>query len=144
MTLTETIEAARSAGDPGALARAIPYADFVGIGAYLDGGAVVCTLAGDGPIVGNPALPAIHGGVIGAFLEHAALMQLMWDLAPGRLPKTINVSVDYLRSGRPEPTYARGLTTRQGRRVANVRAEAWQSDPRRPIAVARGHFLIAG
>ena len=105
---------------------------------------MVCTLDGDGPIVGNPALPAIHGGVIGAFLEHAALMQLIWDLAPGPLPRTINVSVEYLRRGGLERTRARALVTRRGRRVANVRAEAWQSDRERPIAVAHGHFLVAG
>ena len=82
--------------------------------------------------------------MIGAFLEHVALMQLMWDLAPGQLPKTVNMSVDYLRSGRLEQMHARGLVTRRGRRVANVRVEAWQSSPELPIAVAHGHFLIIG
>ena len=144
MTFADTIVAARAAGDPGAIARAIPYANFIGIDACLDGEAVICVLDGGGPIVGNPALPAIHGGVIGAFLEHAALMQLIWDLAPGPLPKTINVSVEYLRRGGLERTRARALVTRRGRRVANVRSEAWQSDPERPIAVAHGHFLVAG
>lgn len=144
MTFADTIAAARAAGDPGAIARAIPYANFIGIDASLDGETVICALDGDGPIVGNPALPAIHGGVIGAFLEHAALMQLIWDLAPGPLPRTINVSVEYLRRGGLERTCARALVTRRGRRVANVRAEAWQSDRERPIAVAHGHFLVAG
>ncbi len=144
MTLADTIAAARAAGDPGAIAKAVPYANFIGIDAYLDREAVICTLDGDGPIVGNPTLPAIHGGVICAFLEHAALMQLIWDLAPGPLPRTINVSVEYLRSGGLERTHARALVTRRGRRVANVRTEAWQSDPERPVAVAHGHFLLAG
>ncbi|MBH61884.1 MAG: hypothetical protein CL569_05425 [Alphaproteobacteria bacterium] len=93
-------------------------------------------------IVGNPVLPAIHGGVIGAFPEHAALMLLMWELAPGQPPKAINVSIDYLRSGKLEKTFAQGKVTRQGRRVANVQAEAWQADPDMPIVVAHGHFLI--
>ena len=36
--------------------------------------------------------------------------------------------VDYLRSGRPVDTHARAIVTRQGRRVTNVRVEAWQED----------------
>ena len=144
MTFADIIADARAAGDPGAIAKAIPYANFIGIDARLDGEAVICALDGGGPIAGNPTLPAIHGGVICAFLEHAALMQLVWDLAPGPLPRTINLSVEYLRSGGLERTHARALVTRRGRRVANVRAEAWQSDPERPIAAAHGRFLVAG
>lgn len=143
MKLTNVIQQAKEAGDLGAIARVIPYGNFIGIDAHLDGESVVCTMAASDLIVGNPILPAIHGGVIGAFLEHAALMLLMWELAPGHLPKTINVSIDYLRSGKLEKTFARGMVTRQGRRVANVGVEAWQADPSMPIAVAHGHFLIA-
>jgi acyl-coenzyme A thioesterase PaaI-like protein len=58
------------------------------------------------------------------------------------LPKTINITIDYLRSGRTVDTFARGVITRHGRRVANVRVEAWQDDPERPIAIAYAHFLI--
>ncbi len=58
------------------------------------------------------------------------------------LPKTIDITVDYLRSGRAVDTWAKGILTRQGRRVANVRVEAWQEDRLRPIAIAHGHFLI--
>ena len=58
------------------------------------------------------------------------------------LPRTITLTVDYLRSGRAVDTFARGILTRQGRRVACVRVEAWQDDRSRPIAVASAHFLI--
>jgi acyl-coenzyme A thioesterase PaaI-like protein len=58
------------------------------------------------------------------------------------LPKTITITVDYLRSGHAVDTYARGVVTRQGRRVANVHVEAWQDDRARPIATAHAHFLI--
>ena len=37
---------------------------------------------------------------------------------------------------------AYGLTERERKSVANVRAEAWQDDRSRPIAVIRGHFLL--
>jgi acyl-coenzyme A thioesterase PaaI-like protein len=75
-------------------------------------------------------------------LESVALLQLIWSLDAPTLPRTVNTSIDYLRSGRAKDTFARGRITKQGRRVANVRAEAWQDDPERPIAAAHGHFLL--
>ena len=60
------------------------------------------------------------------------------------IPKTITLTIDYLRPARPIETLARGITVKQGRRVVNVRAEAWQDDPDKPVAVARGYFLVAG
>ncbi len=80
--------------------------------------------------------------MLGALLESTAIFQLMWETEVIVLPKTITLTVDYLRPGRPVDTYARGILTRQGRRVANVRVEAWQDDRSRPIAVASAHFLI--
>jgi len=47
-----------------------------------------------------------------------------------------------LRSGKPVATYGRAIVTRQGRRVANVRAEIWQDEKTRPIAAAHGHYLL--
>ena len=58
------------------------------------------------------------------------------------LPKPIDVSVDYLRPGKPLDVYARGTITRQGSRVANVRVEAWQERRGAPVAALHGHFLI--
>ncbi len=58
------------------------------------------------------------------------------------LPKTIDISFEYLRSGKPRDTFAQATITKHGRRVANVRVVAWQEDPSRPIAAAHGHFLI--
>jgi acyl-coenzyme A thioesterase PaaI-like protein len=87
-------------------------------------------------------LPALHGGVIGAFLEITAVVQLVWQIRSEYLPKTVDIGIDYLRSGRPLETYGRAVVTKHGRRVANVRVEAWQEDRQRPIAAAHGHFLL--
>ena len=48
MKLVDVIQEAKSSGDPGAISRAIPYANFIGIDAYLDGGTVICTLSSAG------------------------------------------------------------------------------------------------
>jgi len=70
------------------------------------------------------------------------VVQLLFDTSCERFPKTIDISIDYLRSGRAVPTYGRALVTRQGRRVANVRAEIWQEERTKPIAAAHGHYLL--
>ena len=86
----------------------------------------------------------IHGGAVGALLEHAALMQRFFELELGleRRPKIVNISIDYLRPCLLEDTFAQGVIIRQGRRVANVRVDAWQSDHERVAAAAHAHFPL--
>ena len=93
-------------------------------------------------LIGNPVLPAIHGGVLGAFMEMTALAQLSVSQGLERQPKPIDVTVEYLRSGRPLTTFARASIKRLGRRIANVHVEAWQDTRAAPIASLHGHFLI--
>lgn len=142
MNLTELRAAARAASDPGVLAAAIPFGRFIGLSAVLADGELLGRLRFGPDVIGNPALPALHGGAIGSLLESTALFQLLWDGDVTALPRTISLTIDFLRSGRPVDTLARASVTRQGRRVANVRVEAWQEDPARPIAAAHGHFLL--
>lgn len=56
------------------------------------------------------------------------------------LPKTIDFTVDYLRSGLPRDAYARARVSRSGRRYASVQVEAWQDNHARPFAHASVHF----
>jgi acyl-coenzyme A thioesterase PaaI-like protein len=126
------------------LVERIPYARLLGLSIdSIDAhGQVVTRLRFDPRVVGNPNLPTIHGGVIGAFLEMAAIFQLVREGEGDRLPKPINLTVEYLRSAGPRDSFARATITKHGRRVANVRVQAWQDDPDRPVAVAHGHFLM--
>jgi acyl-coenzyme A thioesterase PaaI-like protein len=139
--LTADIETLRAV-----LAR-IPYAQFLGVQAELHGDEMTAILPFSDHLIGNPTLPAIHGGVLGAFMEMTALAQL--SIAQhakegplARQPRIIDVTVQYLRSGRPRTTYARARLNRAGRRVANVYVEAWQGERASPIASLHGHFLI--
>ena len=120
----------------------IPYARFLGVTADLKGNELTTILNFDSKLIGNPVLPALHGGVIGAFLELTAIIQMAAEVQSDTLPKPVDVTIDYLRSGKPVDTYGRAVITKQGRRVANVRAEAWQEDRSRPIAAFHGHFLV--
>lgn len=128
-----------------ALLAGIPYAGFLGITVEeADGGAMVSRLGFAQHIVGNPSLPAIHGGAIGAFLETAAILELLRHVPDGSLPKPINLTIAYLRSAGPHDTFAVATVTKHGRRVANVQAVAWQRDRAKPVASAQGHFLLPG
>ncbi|MBO6882242.1 MAG: PaaI family thioesterase [Marivita sp.] len=143
-----------------ALVGGVPYITFMGISFDRRGDELTGVLSFDEKLIGNPMLPAIHGGVTAAFLEVTAMISLSWAyiwedfesgaldaeaLAAGnlpRLPKTIDFTVDYLRSGLPRDAYARATITRAGRRYASVQAEAWQDNKDRPFAQATAHFLM--
>lgn len=121
----------------------IPYARFLGMGAELHGDEMTAILPFSDHLVGNPTLPAIHGGVLGAFMEITALAQLSISHGQGRQPRPIDVTVQYLRTGKPVATYARAQLKRVGSRIANVYVEAWQEARAAPIASLHGHFLVS-
>lgn len=143
-----------------ALTGRVPYIGFLGVTFDRRGDELTAVLPFRDTLIGNPALPAIHGGVTASFLEITAIVELGWaalwqevesgamrveDLAPGtmpRLPKTIDFTVDYLRSGLPRDAYARARINRSGRRYASVHVEAWQDNRSRLYAQATGHFLM--
>lgn len=143
-----------------ALVSGVPYIRFLGITFDRRGDELTAVLNFDDKLIGNPMLKAMHGGVTSAFLETCAIMTLSWsyfwpDIESGkidlaameggarpRLPKTIGLTVDYLRAGLPRDAYARAEVNRFGRRYASVRAEAWQDNRDRPFAQCNGHFLM--
>ncbi|WP_414897289.1 PaaI family thioesterase [Rhodovulum sp. YEN HP10] len=143
-----------------ALVEGLPYARFLGISFDRRGDELTGVMAFHEALIGNPALPALHGGATAAFLELTAIVGLSWamiwdDLESGRLeaatltpetlprlPKTIDFTVDYLRPGLPRDAYARARVNRSGRRYASVHVEAWQDNRARLFAQATGHFLM--
>ncbi|HEX8234303.1 MAG TPA: PaaI family thioesterase [Caulobacteraceae bacterium] len=131
-----------SAADVLAVLERIPYARFLGVDATVHGDEMTAILPYSEHLLGNPTLPALHGGVIGAFMEMTALAQLLIAEKLMRQPRPVDIAVEYLRSGRPLPTYARAQINKVGRRIANVQVEAWQEERARPIAALRGHFLL--
>ncbi len=142
MKVLQELRAAGRGQDMQAVVELIPYARFLGIQVDQKGNEITTIMPFKEALVGNVNLPALHGGVIGAFLEMTAVIQLLFDTSCERLPKTIDVSIDYLRSGRPQPTFGRAIVTRHGRRVANVRSEIWQEERSKPIGLSHGHYLL--
>ena len=139
-----------------ALTAHIPYISFLGVNFARRGDEVTAHLTYSPRLIGNPLLPALHGGATGAFLEITAITSLAWvavleamsndtewDGSFAPQPKTVDFSIDYLRSGKPQDAYARALILRRGRRIANVRVEAWQDERSKPFIAAHGHFLLS-
>lgn len=122
----------------------VPYVRFLGMRAELAGDEMTAILPFAPHLIGNVVLPALHGGVIGAFLEMTALAQLSVIQPSERVHKTIDVTIEYLRPGRALTTYARADLRKVGRRIANVHVEAWQDSRSQPVAALRGHFLLSG
>jgi uncharacterized protein (TIGR00369 family) len=132
----------REHGRYDAFVDAIPYARLLGLRVTMHDGVLTTHMKGSERLIGNPMLPALHGGTLGALLESAAVYALLWEGGVPAIPKTINLTVEYLRSARVADTHARATITKQGRRVASVRVVAWQKDPEKPVASAQGHFLL--
>ena len=138
-----------------ALVDGVPYIAFLGACFERRGDELTAILPYNDALIGNPLLPALHGGATAAFLEMTAIISLGWAVlwpciedgvsaahALPSLPKTIDFTVDFLRTGLPRDAYARASITRVGRRYASVKAEAWQDNRTRPFAQAAGHFLM--
>ena len=142
MSLVDRLAEAKRSGDFQALFDIVPYSRFLGLSGRMDGDELITTMKFTQDLIGNPALPALHGGTLGALLESSAIFELLWRAETIVLPKTITITVDYLRSGGPVDTHARSVVTRHGRRVANVRVEAWQTDRNTPVATAHAIFLV--
>lgn len=88
---------------------------------------------------------AWHGGAIAGLLEtagYAALRSALEEQGRRAMLKPVNVTVQYLSTGRTRESYARGRIVRLGRRNANLSIEAWQDDPSRPIASAVMNVLM--
>jgi uncharacterized protein (TIGR00369 family) len=141
--LAALLAQARATGDSTVLLRAIPYARFLGLEMMREAGTPLGVLRFGEHLVGDATIPALHGGTLAALLESTAIMAVMIDPATTTMPRTITITIDYLRSGRAMDTFCRPRIVRQGRRVAVVAVEAYQDDRDKPVATAVVHLLVA-
>ena len=122
-----------------------PYAEALGIAIdRVEDGVPVLRVEFCDAVQGRPG--ALHGGAISGLLETAGYVLLRTALAQaGRAAvlKPINLTVQFLASGKPRPTFARARLVKLGRRTANISVEAWQDDPARPIASAVMNVMVA-
>ncbi len=122
-----------------------PYAQGLGIEIdHIEHGMPVLGVEFSDRMQGRPNF--LHGGALGGLMEMAAIAALQAELHRRgdvvRL-KPINVSVEFMRGGTPQRTFAVGRVTRAGRRLACVSAEAWQDNRDKPIATALMNILLS-
>lgn len=142
MSLVRAATALRPGGRGVALDM-LPYAALLDIRADRDGDEVALVMPFHERLVGAPG--RLHGGVVAGLLELAAVARLLValeDEAPLPSLHLITCTVDYLREGGSRATHATATVIRRGRRVANLHAAAWQSDPDKPIATARLNYRL--
>ncbi len=142
MSSLSALVSAQEYGSIDRLIQAIPYAELIGVECLQLGHELIFKLPKNPNNIGNPSLPALHGGVIGGFMEVAAMLEVLYETKVTTLPKVVDFSIDYIRAGRDQDTFARAEVVRRGRNVVNVSMSAWQASEETPIANARAHFLI--
>lgn len=121
-----------------------PYARSLGIALdRWEGDAPVVRVAFSEAVLGRPG--ALHGGAISGLLETAGYGALRVQLAEaGREARLrpINITVQFLRSGKEKPSFACARIVKLGRRTANLSVEAWQDEREKPIATAVMNVMI--
>jgi hypothetical protein len=114
----------------------------------------------DDKLIGNPMLPALHGGVTAAFLEVAAIIELSWSilweemeagkldprtLDPHHLPRcprpSISRWITCARACRAMPMRGRGSTGRGGA-MHRCMSRHGRTTASRLFAQGTGHFLM--
>lgn len=144
--IAEIVQQARSASSPNLIIDAVPYARLLGMRGFYEPNdevdELILHLPPNKSNVGNPTLPALHGGAIGGFMEMAATIHVLMSMEIVRVPRVVDFSIDYVRAGRFEDAWASCSVVRQGNKLVNVAIQTWQQDRDAPIATARAHFLI--
>ncbi len=130
---------------PATRAQLPPYAQALDMAIVgLHNGAPLIEMPFANKVQGRPGF--LHGGAIAGLLEMAAVAAVQHALHQrgdhDTRYKQVNVTIDFMRGGLPQTTYAVGEIVRLGRTMANVEARAWQDDPAKPTAMAYLHYLL--
>lgn len=115
-----------------------PIAQWLGYEAFVREGHVLHRLNFHERHIGNPLIRALHGGVVAAFMEFAALR---WAAASMSVHVTdlrlVSTDINYLQSTVAGDLTAKIEPERVGRRMAFLSAIGWQEDETTPVASAR-------
>lgn len=121
-----------------------PIGSWLGFDAEIIDGAALYHLTFQEEHIGNPAIRALHGGVVATFLEFAAQCELLREIGSGNDIRTVNTDVNYIASTRAQNMTGAASVLRIGRRIAFVEATAWQESRERPVAKGTFRIRIGG
>ncbi len=122
----------------------IPFNKFLGLRCLeIEHGSVRVELPYRPDHVGNPEIPALHGGAISATLDTTGGLAVWSQAGPNDRVSTIDLRVDFLRPGRAEPLIAVARVVRLGNRVGVAELRAFQPDSEdRPVAAGMGVYSV--
>ena len=119
----------------------LPASTYLGLRGEIVGARVVVTLPGLEQHVGDASRRSVHGGVLAAFLETAALAMLQAH-GSGDPVGALSFTSAFVRPAQVVDTYAAVDVVRTGRRIAHVRVGAWQGDVDDFVATGQGTFSL--
>jgi acyl-coenzyme A thioesterase PaaI-like protein len=119
----------------------IPAGRYLGLRGEINGARVVVTLPGLDRHVGDASRRSVHGGVLAAFLEAAALATLHAQ-GFGETVRAMSFTSAFVRPAQVVDTCAAVDVVRAGRRIAHVRVGAWQGDVDNFVATGQGAFSL--
>ena len=94
-------------------------------------------------LIGDPGRGVLHGGVVTTLIDATASAAVYTSIAPDRSLATLDLRIDYLRPAKPDKRlYATAELYRLTRRIAFVRASAYQDDPGNQVANCVASFMI--
>ncbi len=142
MDIKSIVQECKDSNNFDVLVNWVPYARTIGMGCMKAGDEIIFTLPANEDNIGNPTLPAIHGGVLGGFIEQSAILFVLMIAEQPKFPKVVDLSIDYLSAGHYRDSFAQCRALRVGRRLANIQVSAWQDKKEQPIATARANLLL--
>jgi uncharacterized protein (TIGR00369 family) len=127
-----------------AFERHIPFNSFLGMRCLeVEDGRARVELPFKRELIGNPEIPALHGGTISATLDTTGGLAVWSRARPHDRVSTIDLRIDYLRPGRAERFIAVAHVVRLGNRVGVAELRAFHPDDEdRPIAAGTGVYSI--
>ena len=94
-------------------------------------------------LVGDPSRGMLHGGVVTTLIDATAGAAVYSSLPPETLLATLDMRIDYLKPTEPRKRlYATAELSQLTRRIAFVRASAYQDNPGNQVAHCAASFMI--
>ena len=94
-------------------------------------------------LVGDPGRGVLHGGVVTTLIDATAGAAVYASIASDRSLATLDMRIDYLKPTKPDQRlYATARLYRLTRRIAFVRASAYQDDRADQVANCVASFMI--
>ena len=138
--MPEQVVTAITQGDWDTAIANMPYFEMLGL-RVTNSDRLQLTMKFHPGLIGNPTIPALHGGAIAGFLEATGVAKVL-KLKPSCFPDTINHTVNYLAPGKPQDILGEGQIIKVGKRIVIIDVIAWQDDFNKPIATMRAQYRL--